>query len=75
MTELHLKLKVTFPILNFFSYGHLPEELREISKPFFDMAFNIAKDFLGEEKNEELEMMLRKLLEAKDCAVRAFINA
>lgn len=55
-------------ILKYFSYSHLPPHLQEISKPFHELAL----DILGRvPHSEETEAFLRKLLEAKDCAVRA----
>lgn len=56
------------PMLKFFVYSHLPERLQEISKPFGDLAEFIF-DTLP--RNPERTVALRKLLEAKDCAVRA----
>jgi len=56
------------PILQFFGYEHLPENLQEISKPFGDLA-NEMTNILP--LNPELSAGLRKLLEAKDCFVRA----
>lgn len=55
-------------IMKYFEYAHLPEHLQEISKPFGEMAerFNSAIPD-GPEKSAGL----RKLLEAKDCMVRA----
>lgn len=58
------------PLAQFFAYEHLPEALREISKPFGDLAHRIL-DTLP--RNPERTVALRKLLEAKDCAVRAAI--
>lgn len=52
----------------FFRYQHLPEDKQEHSKPFHDLAKHID-DSLSE--NPEKTAALRKLLEAKDCAVRA----
>lgn len=52
----------------FFSYEHLPEELQNISSPFYRLATTII-DTLPQ--NPERTVALRKLLEAKDCAVRA----
>jgi hypothetical protein len=52
----------------FFVFDHLPEHLREISKPFAELAEWIDEQLPG---NPEKETALRKLLEAKDCAVRA----
>lgn len=58
-----------FPILDYFKYDHLPEKLQTISKPFCELAEQMAKQ---ETKNPaEIAAGLRKLLEAKDCAVRA----
>lgn len=55
-------------MIQFFNYSHLPLHLQEISKPFFDLAIRIT-DTLPE--NPERTVSLRKLLESKDCAVRA----
>lgn len=54
-------------LLQFFSYDHLPEHLKLISKPFCDLAHVIC-DTLP--RNPERTVAIRKLLEAKDCAVR-----
>lgn len=59
-----------YEILKFFKYDHLPDHLKVISKPFGDLANEMA-DLLPE--NNETLFALRKLLEAKDCAVRAFL--
>lgn len=55
-------------LLQFFEYAHLPTPLQEISRPFGELAKHLA-DTLPE--NPEKTVALRKLLEAKDCAVRA----
>ena len=57
-------------LLQFFKYQHLPDHLQEISKPFCEMANQIV-DTLP--RNPERTVALRKLLESKDCAVRAKI--
>lgn len=57
-------------ILKYFKYDHLPEKLQAVSKPFGMLAESLAKSSVI---NEELLMALRKLLEAKDCAVRAVL--
>jgi hypothetical protein len=57
----------TEAILAFFAYSHLPEHLQEISKPFHVLAWDMA----GRVAGPELTAGLRKLLEAKDCMVRA----
>jgi hypothetical protein len=56
------------PVLQFFAWGHLPERLQSVSKPFADLAENLV-DTLP--RNPERTVALRKLLEAKDAAVRA----
>ena len=56
------------PILQFFVYEHLPEDLKNISHPFSVLAHGIVSML---PKNPERTVALRKLLEAKDCAVRA----
>lgn len=55
-------------MLQFFEYKHLPEKLQGISKEFNILA-NWVIDNLP--SNPERTVALRKLLEAKDCAVRA----
>lgn len=57
-------------LMQFFAYGHLPAHLQEISKPFGELALKIVADL---PKNPERSTALRKLLEAKDCAVRALL--
>lgn len=58
------------PIMKFFEYAHLPEHLQEVSKPI---------SLLAQEMDEALPNSaekvagLRKLLEAKDCLVRAIL--
>lgn len=55
-------------LMQFFEYSHLPEHLKKISQPFSSLAI-LMHGLLPD--NEERQMALRKLLEAKDCAVRA----
>lgn len=55
-------------LLQFFEFAHLPEHLRVVSQPFAELAQAMVK---GLPRNPERTTMLRKLLEAKDCAVRA----
>ena len=56
------------PILRFFHFEHLPPTLRGISAQFCRMASLIIDSC---PRNAERTAALRKLLEAKDCAVRA----
>jgi hypothetical protein len=55
-------------ILQFFSYAHLPAELQAVSQTFYDLACRIVQSL---PRNPERTVALRKLLEAKDAAVRA----
>lgn len=56
------------PMLQFFEYSHLPDHLKDVSAPFWLMAQSITTKL---PRNPERSAALRKLLEAKDCAVRA----
>lgn len=58
----------TDPILRFFKYEHLPEHLQDISRPFSVMAKWVVE---STPRNAERSAGLRKLLECKDCIVRA----
>lgn len=59
------------PLLQFFRFDHLPKHLQLVSKLFSDLANNIVT---GLPQNSERTVALRKLLEAKDCAIRAVIH-
>lgn len=55
-------------VLRFFHYSHLPERLQAASRPFCALARHIVDTT---PRNPERTVALRKLLEAKDAAVRA----
>jgi len=55
-------------LLQFFEYAHLPNDLQAISKEFHQLAYDLVEKL---PRNPERTTALRKLLEAKDCAVRA----
>jgi hypothetical protein len=57
-------------LLQFFNYEHLPPNLKAASAPFCELA-KVVVNTLPE--NPERTVALRKLLEAKDCAVRALL--
>jgi hypothetical protein len=59
-------------ILQFFMYAHLPSHLQAVSRPFCELAHNIVEIY-PEEHPAEKATVLRKLLEAKDAAVRCYI--
>jgi len=58
----------TAGIAKFFAYDHLPTRLQVISKPCHDLAVAMIEALPD---GPELTAGLRKLLEAKDCFVRA----
>lgn len=72
-------------LLRYFQYEHLPDHLAEISRPFCELARalsgqaftqleHIAAAACSDTKDPaEITVALRKLLEAKDAAVRAFV--
>lgn len=55
-------------IMKFFTYAHLPPSLQTVSKPFCDLAQWVSDNL---PQSAERTVTLRKLLEAKDAAVRA----
>ena len=58
-------------LIKYFESGHLPPRLRAISRKFHTLALEIDKELPnGPEKSAGL----RKLLEAKDCAVRSALD-
>lgn len=60
-------------ILVYFKSDHLPNHLKQISAPFSDLANQLAQ--LANDANiAEVMAGLRKLLESKDCAVRAALS-
>lgn len=60
-------------IMQFFAYAQLPPALQAISRPFGEMAAKIVDPESGLPRNPERTVALRKLLEAKDAAVRAAV--
>ena len=64
MTDYDLSIR---HLLQLFRYDHLPSGLQDVSRPFCELACKTAKESAG----PEATVALRKLLEAKDAAVRA----
>lgn len=58
-------------IAGFFDYGHLPEHLQPVSRQIHDVAEAMIEQISD---GPELVAGLRKLLEAKDCFVRASLG-
>lgn len=55
-------------IMQFFGYAHLPPTMQAVSRPFGELAEALHSTL---PRNQERAAALRKLLEAKDAAVRA----
>jgi hypothetical protein len=64
------ELNEQYPILRWFDASHLPDDVRDHSEAFGRLAWTMAQSL---PRCAETSAMLRKLLEAKDCAVRAAI--
>jgi hypothetical protein len=59
-------------LLRYFDTAHLPEHLQAVSAPCGDLARQLVNALPD---GPELSAGLRKLLEAKDCFVRAAVDA
>jgi hypothetical protein len=57
-------------IMQFFAFAHLPPHLQKASAPFAELAKVVVETT---PRNPERTVALRKLLEAKDAAVRALL--
>ncbi len=68
MTDRH---PATKHLARFFAYDHLPQHLQVYSRPACDLAEEMI-ELLPD--GPELTAGLRKLLEAKDCFVRASLD-
>lgn len=58
--------------IKYFAYEHLPEKLQEVSKPVAELA-KLMEETLPD--GAEKSAGMRKLLEAKDCFVRAKLES
>lgn len=58
-------------IARYFEYSHLPERLQAVSRPCAELAAELIRVIPD---GPELTVALRKLLEAKDAAVRAALD-
>ena len=57
--------------MKYFNYEHLPQHLQKVSKPIGDLAREMVSTLPD---NDEREVGLRKLLEAKDALVRSALE-
>ena len=55
-------------LLRYFEFEHLRDDLKPVSRRFYELAHWIVAEL---PRNAERTVALRKLLEAKDAAVRA----
>lgn len=62
----------TKSLVRYFAYDHLPAQLQWASAPFAQLVYDILS--LYSDDSPELTVGLRKLLEAKDCVVRAALD-
>ena len=60
------------PTVKHFGYSHLPDRLQPISRPFCNLAVSMDHQCPD---GPEKDAGLRKLLEAKDCFVRASLES
>lgn len=56
--------------LRYFDFAHLPAPLQDVARPVHDVAHRMATSLSG----PQLELGLQRLLEAKDCFVRAALT-
>ncbi|MFF2228616.1 hypothetical protein ACFVV7_35445 [Streptomyces globisporus] len=59
------------PIMRYFQFAHLPEQLQAVALPFSKLAYDLYTTLPA---GPELSVALRKLLESKDAAVRAALD-
>jgi hypothetical protein len=71
MEETDPRHSATLHLQGYFVYDHLPHHLQTVSRPFGQLA-NLMIASLPD--GPELTAGLRKLLEAKDCFVRAAVD-
>jgi hypothetical protein len=70
-TGIEFKINPEERMLKWFAYEHLPDHLRSVSASFCELAETIEEML---EPGPERTVALRKLLEAKDAAVRAAVH-
>ena len=61
----------TTHVLRYFAHAHLPDHLQDVSRPVAELAHEMVRVLPD---GPELTVGLRKLLEAKDCLVRAALD-
>ena len=71
MTDYSNRHPGTQHMMRFFEYGHLPPHLQAVSFDLCNLAYKLVEKLPD---GPELTAGLRKLLEAKDCFVRAAVD-
>ena len=64
-------LKSIYKAAQYFDYRHLPPHLQEVSKQFYNL---MAWILMNTPECEQRYLSILKLLETKDCAVRAALT-
>ena len=68
----YVELLDTFPVLENFTFEHLPQHLQDISSPFCVLAIQTARRATNRPSSKkETELALDRLMAAKDAAIRA----
>lgn len=57
--------------MQYFTYAHLPPHIQPVSKAFAELASKIETSMTW---SPQKDLCMQKLLEAKDCAVRAALK-
>lgn len=70
-TDAYSRHVSTLHVLRFFAWKHLPQELAQVSERVGETAIALTRALPD---GPELTAGLRKLLEAKDCFVRAAVD-
>lgn len=64
--------KTNTDAIQYFDYRHLPPKLQDVSKAFSDIAHHLEHTLAN---CPQKDICMQKLLEAKDCAVRATLKS
>ena len=65
-------LEAAYPALAWLRHDHLPPHLAQVAAPFRELGLEMA--YVNNMGHPETAAGIRKLVEAKDCAIRAFIG-
>ena len=71
LAALEIEMEPEDRMMKWFEFGHLPEHMQAVSSKFYDAACSVCALV---QSGPERTVALRKLLEAKDAAVRAALH-